>query len=308
VLRLLAGFDITGAQVQMLLEGSTEVEMAAEDLLENPYFAATCTYGSQLHVPFSTVDRALFPPTHVAWTPVLPDELTLDGHLDRRRIEALLTDVLERQGHEGDTLLPQGEAVELANAQPLAQPPNLTQMILTGLDLDQDSMREWPDWSPLTCVQLAEGTPAYKLTRFEEISSLIRDWVEAQRSRQQLGEIQEARRVLDEALDRNKDVTDAVDELEERARSEKSAGLSVLHDAPLAVLIGPAGTGKTTLLRALTELPGVAAGDVLLLAPTGKARVQLETKVGLPAKTLASHLTRTKRYDGETGRYLVWGD
>lgn len=44
---------------------------------------------------------------------------------------------------------------------------------------------------------------------------------------------------------------------------------------------------------------------MLLLAPTGKARVQLETKVGFPAKTLASYLTPSKRYDGETGRYFV---
>ena len=74
------------------------------------------------------------------------------------------------------------------------------------------------------------------------------------------------------------------------------------------MLIGSAGTGKTTLLRALVEYPGVAAGGVLLLAPTGKAKVQLETKVKLPASTLASYLSATQRYDGETGRYLVWGD
>ncbi|UYM07815.1 ATP-dependent DNA helicase [Solicola gregarius] len=114
--------------------------------------------------------------------------------------------------------------------------------------------------------------------------------------------------MLGSALDRNQNVTGEIDELEERARSEKAAGLSALHDAPLSVLIGPAGTGKTTLLRALVEYPGVAAGSVLLLAPTGKAKVQMESKVGLPAKTLASHLSATKRYDGETGRYLVWGD
>jgi hypothetical protein len=62
--------------------------MAAEDLLENPYFASTCTYGIAEHVPFTTVDRALFPPTHVTWKPPIPDEVELEGHLDRRRIEA----------------------------------------------------------------------------------------------------------------------------------------------------------------------------------------------------------------------------
>ena len=308
VLRLVSGLDISPAQVRMLLEGDTEVELAAEDLLENPYLAVTCTYGVPGHVPFATVDRALFPPTYVTWKPPLPDEVKLEGNLDRRRIEALLADVLERQGWQGDTVVPEGEAIALANDVPLAQPSNLSRMILTGLDLDHDGIRGWEEWSPLTSVSLADGTPAFKLTRFEATSSIVREWIEAQAGRPRLGPVADARAVLDAALDRNQEVKGELDELEERARTEKAAGLSTLHDAPLSVLIGPAGTGKTRLLRALVEYPGVAAGNVLLLAPTGKAKVQLETKVGLPAKTLAAHLTPTKRYDFETGRYLVWGD
>lgn len=308
VLRLLSGFDISPAQVQMLLDGDTEVELVAEDLLVNPYFSSTCTYGMPEHVPFATVDRALFPPTHVTWKPPLPDEVKLEEHVDRRRIEALLTDVLERQGRQGDTVVPEGEAIALANDFPMAQPPNLTKTILTGIDLDHDSISNWDEWSPLSTVELADGTPGYKLTRFEETSSTIREWITTQESRTGLGEVTDARQALDNALDRNQDVTGELDELEERARTEKAAGLSALHDGPLSVLIGPAGTGKTTLLRALVEYPGVATGNVLLLAPTGKAKVQLETKVKLSAKTLASYLSTTRRYDGETGRYLVWGD
>ncbi len=308
VLRLLSGLDISPVQVEMLLGGETEVELAAEDLLDNPYLASTCSYGMAEHVPFATVDRALFPPDYVTWKPPLPDEVKLEGHLDRRRIEALLTDVLERQGWQGDTVVPHGEAIALANEVPLAQPPGLTTTILAGLDLDHEGVSNWDDWSPLSSVTMADGTPAYKLTRFEATSSVIRDWIREQESRACLGAVTDARRVLDRALDRDQDVTGAIDELEERARTEKAAGLSALHDAPLSVLIGPAGTGKTTLLRALVEYPGVAAGNVLLLAPTGKARVQLETKVKLPARTLASYLSDTQRYDGDTGRYLVWGD
>ncbi|MFF6790610.1 AAA family ATPase [Streptomyces filamentosus] len=308
VLRLLAGIDISPAQVQMLLEGDTAVEMSAEELLENPYFASTCTYGMAEHVPFTAIDRALFPPSHVTWSPPVPDEVALEGPLDRRRIEALLTDVLERQGHLGDTVVPAAEAIALANDAPLAQPPRLTTLILTGLDLDESGIDERSDWSPLTSAALANGAPAYKLTRFEETSSVIRDWIRTQRNRGALGPVADARKMLDTALDRHPTATGELDELEERARTEKAAGLSALHDAPISVLIGPAGTGKTTLLRALAEYPGVTGGNTLLLAPTGKAKVQLETKVGLPAKTLASHLSATRRYDGESGRYVVWGD
>ena len=306
VLRLLSGFDITAAQVQVLMEGSAEIPLEPEELLLNPYFASTCTYAMPEHIPFLTVDRALLPPDYVDWKPPIPQEVSLEGHIDRRRVEALLTDVLERQGIEGDTLLPVGEAVALANAVPLTRPPNLTMAILAGLDLDADGVSDWPEWSPLTISALADGTPSYKLVRFETTSQTIRDWVLNQQSRPRLGAIAEARKVLDQSLDTNRAITSApADELEELARTEKAAGLSALHDSPLSVLIGPAGTGKTTLLKALVQYPGVAEGNVVLLAPTGKARVQLETKVGLPAKTLAAHLIPTGRYDPDTGRYLV---
>jgi putative ribosome biogenesis GTPase RsgA len=43
--------------------------------------------------------------------------------------------------------------------------------------------------------------------------------------------------------------------LEERARTEKAAALEQLFRSRIAVLIGPAGTGKTTLLRMLCALP-----------------------------------------------------
>lgn len=312
VLQLLAGFDIAADQVKLLLDGDTEIELTLEELLDNPYYAAICTYGMPEHVPFSTIDRALFPPPHVTWSPTLPPEVALQGHLDPHRIEALLTDVLERQGLTGDTVVPQGEALEHANAMMLSQPPNLTQAILAGLDLDHESLYTREEWSPLMSILLPDGTAAYKLTRYEDTSRTIREWIASQEARPRLGELTDARQILDDALDRNqlvpKSSTTTFDELEERARREKSAGLSTLHDSPLSVLIGPAGTGKTTLLKALVEYPGVAEGGVLLLAPTGKARVQLETKVGLPAQTLASYLIPSQRYEAETGRYLVWGE
>ncbi|UYM06072.1 hypothetical protein [Solicola gregarius] len=79
VLRLLSGFDISPAQVQILLEGATDVEMTAEELLANPYFAAICTYGMPEHVPFTTIDRSLFPPSHITWKSPVPEQVQLRG-------------------------------------------------------------------------------------------------------------------------------------------------------------------------------------------------------------------------------------
>lgn len=56
------------------------------------------------------------------------------------------------------------------------------------------------------------------------------------------------------------------------------------------MLVGSAGTGKTTLLKVLRHTPSVAAGGVLLVAPTGKARVQPAQRVQAEAVTLAQFL------------------
>src|SRR4051794_7768448 len=81
-----------------------------------------------------------------------------------------------------------------------------------------------------------------------------------------------------------------------RARVRRKArALATLARSRVAALVGPAGTGKTTMLKALcSDL--VVAGTVLLLAPTGKARVQLGDKVGAKARTLAQFLRKAERW------------
>jgi ATP-dependent exoDNAse (exonuclease V) alpha subunit len=71
------------------------------------------------------------------------------------------------------------------------------------------------------------------------------------------------------------------------------------------VLIGPAGTGKTTLLSVLCNHPQIKNGGVTLLAPTGKARVQLEKSTNITTKTIAQFLIKEDRYDPLTGRYRL---
>lgn len=84
---------------------------------------------------------------------------------------------------------------------------------------------------------------------------------------------------------RLKPIDPADREQEERRRIEKAAALKVLAESRIALLVGPAGTGKTTLLSVLCGHPAITSGEVLFLAPTGKARVRMEQAAkdkGLP--------------------------
>ena len=97
---------------------------------------------------------------------------------------------------------------------------------------------------------------------------------------------------------------------EERARTEKSAVLKELAESRLSVLIGGAGTGKTTLLALLCKSPQIRNGGVLLLAPTGKARVRMsqamkQQGVESTAKTVAQFLSESRRFNGYTMEYTL---
>ncbi|MDF5814219.1 AAA family ATPase [Pseudomonas aeruginosa] len=61
------------------------------------------------------------------------------------------------------------------------------------------------------------------------------------------------------------------------------------------------------MLKALCSIESVKSKGILLLAPTGKARVRLEQTSGMAGqgKTVAQFLNGLDRYDGKTGRYFV---
>ena len=98
------------------------------------------------------------------------------------------------------------------------------------------------------------------------------------------------------------------DEQEQKAREEKAASLKEIAESRFSVLIGPAGTGKTTLLTILASQKEVENNGVLLLAPTGKARVRMEEvakNIQVTAKTLAQFLSAYGRYNAEIQQYVL---
>lgn len=79
---------------------------------------------------------------------------------------------------------------------------------------------------------------------------------------------------------------------------QAGAARAVAGDGPLVLVVGPAGTGKTTALaRAAADLRS-SGRPVFGLAPTAKAARVLEAGTGMPADTVAKLLYEWDRSDG----------
>ena len=87
-----------------------------------------------------------------------------------------------------------------------------------------------------------------------------------------------------------------------QAIAEQSVALDRLTSRRLSVLVGQAGTGKTSVMGALMLCEQLAENGILLLAPTGKARVRLAKATNAEAMTVAQFLNGLGRYDGSRQR------
>ena len=265
------------------------------DILKNPYLLYENTRLTSDPISVWTVDRGVFPDEVIRKQHPLPEPTALDAGTDARRIRALTIKVLEDAANGGNTLLPQDQVVLGIRALQL-QPP---------CEVDADLMNVAKDDFDAVIgeVAMANKAPALQLGRLAEMGETIRSAIDKRIKGKRLVVEAEWRKLLDKHL--TAQGAGKGDELEESARAEKTAALKELAESRLSVLIGPAGTGKTTLLSVLCSHPLVAEGDILLLAPTGKARVRMEqsTKnLKLTGYTIAQFL-KPHRYDSMTQRY-----
>jgi hypothetical protein len=301
LLELLARFELTAEQAtRFWLPESREdasIDCADGDLLANPYLLYELDRRSPDSISLLTVDRGVFPVPAIRSAHPLPPPSAVDDALDARRLRSLTVGVLEEAAEDGHTLRSRGDVVRAIREQPL-DPPSL-------VDQDTFDVAEESFGPTVEKVEMADGSPAYQLERLNNTARIIRNAVTKRVAAVRHGLDVDWRSELDARL---KDPRSGDEEREEIARSEKAAALAELAAARFAVLIGPAGTGKTTLLQTLGNHPSVKAAGVLLLAPTGKARVRLQTTTGLDAQTVAQFLAGRGRYDGETGAYLVTGE
>ena len=267
------------------------------DILANPYLMFERDEAEAERIGFAAVDRGVYPGDAVRDAAPLAAPTAMSDAIDKRRVRALMIDLLERAVSEaGHTLLPRSWMVQLALATPLD--PKCA--------IDEDVIEINRTWLTEGLAEAKTGSdePAYKLRRYATAREMIGSVIRKRVAGRQHALDHEWRELVDREL--GPMPTEAVDhDEEERARIEKVASLKQLARFRFSVLVGPAGSGKTTLLKILCNLPQIRDRRVLLLAPTGKARVRLEeatNRIG-EGKTLAQFLQGLDRYDGTSGRY-----
>jgi hypothetical protein len=300
LLRLLSRFDLTVDQATRLYQQTERakagVDLSDAELLANPYLIYEHNRFSVDPVAVGSVDRGVFPDDRIRAAHPLPVPSRVDDPVDPRRVRALIVDVLEDAAASGDSLRSQERIIQEIRDRPL-QP---------GCPIGLDVMTVCAEALPpeVGTVAMASGKPAYQLSRLVEARQTISRQISRRRKGAPLKVEADWRAVIDQVLG---DIPAHDDGEEELARQEKAAALAMLAISRISVLIGPAGTGKTTLLRALASLPDVAGGGLLLLAPMGKARVRMQDAIGresgTTAQTLAQLLVRIDRYDPATGQY-----
>jgi ATP-dependent exoDNAse (exonuclease V) alpha subunit len=301
LLQLLSRFVLSDDQAtrwyQKEQREKTGITITDREILANPYVIFEADRTQEQPIAFTVIDRGMFPPLPIREAAPLPDPSRIVEDIDPRRVRAAMISVLEAATVEGHTFLPAGWLVQ--RVQTLALQP--------ACPLDADALPIFDDQlAPQVELLSEEGIErGYQLQRY----ALSRERIAAKvlkRLRGQLPGDHDWSALVDAAIEGAIPV-DQWDELEKGAREEKAEALKMMFRSRVSVLMGAAGTGKSTLIKALCRVSGVQAGGVLLLAPTGKARVRLEQASGMPGKglTIAQFLHGLKRYDGRTGRYFV---
>lgn len=312
-LELLSRVDLTQDQADILANSETRADagiaLGDKEYLNNPYLLYESTRLTATPVGITAVDRGMFPTAFIRSRYPLPQPSTIDTAVDARRLRALTLRELEGAASRGDTLSAQATIVTSLRKRESESDESRTAVTADLLRVAEEIFE-----GEVRLVEMADSSRAYQLERLGRAGELIRSMV-LKRVQASVHKIDaDWRAMLDDSLGAMPNDEEELGN-ERRARNEKADALAELAARRFSVLIGPAGTGKTTLLSILCGHPAIEKDGILLLAPTGKARVRMEDVAkragikNLQALTIAQFLSRSDppRYDGATGRYLVTG-
>ena len=309
LLKLISRFDLSTFQAtNIFLQESREklgLNFENIDILENPYQIFEQTRYTVDPVSFLTIDHGVLPGHEIAVKFPLPETSKIESELDGKRIRALVVEILQDATNFGHSLLPRDLIIEKSKERELEPPCILNEIILRAKENQFDDI--------IKKIDMADGKPAYQLKEVSEMGKFIRTKINARMGgNRNISDI-EWENLLYSTLEAEYGPIDLDDEDEQKAREEKASALREIAESRVSVLIGSAGTGKTTLLSILANQKEIKDKGILLLAPTGKARVKMELALNISSRkdpkikayNIAQFLIKSNRYDPETGRFLL---
>ena len=307
LLQLLSRFALTPAQARRWFDPAeramaTLAQVSDDDILANPYRMSEVDLGdrSDSPVPVGVIDRGLLPDSTIAAKHPVPAPSSIGSTGEARRIRAAVVAVLREASEHGDSLVSTSEALQRVAKLDLAHPcivgsdwPTTNQSALDGVVDLIDVPSGESDHDPISALQLTELRA--RETRLRAILSK-----RAGKPCSPIG--QNWTQLLETAIAGAGGKYEPGNERHIQAIDEQAVALGRLLSRRLSVLVGRAGTGKTSVMGALTLYEPLAQDGILLLAPTGKARVQLGKATMAEAMTVAQFLHHLGRYDGSRQR------
>jgi ATP-dependent exoDNAse (exonuclease V) alpha subunit len=315
LLQLLSRFALSPDQARRWFEvarrnAATTASVSDREILDNPYRIAECDLGTldDPAVSVGTVDRGLLPDPTIAVNCPVPERSRVDSPGDRRRVRGAAVSVLRRAADDGDSLLSAVEVLTRIGRLDLARPcvvpldwfpgnAEFLDPVVKQLEVEVPTADDGVT-QQIAALQLASHADTelrlgrILLKRAErELPSVGANW----------------RGLLIEAIRKTGAQVDLDNPRHVDALEEQEQALERVTTHRLGVLVGRAGTGKTSVLGALVRCKEIAEEGVLLLAPTGKARVRLQRATDHEASTIAQFLYRLGRYDGARQRVLLSG-
>jgi len=328
-LKLLSRITLTSKQASLLLDDDlrsnlkyadplTDIHQKdySTDIIGNPYLLYEKSYmlDPKFQIGIGEIDIAMFPPEYMLERILDTDNEThVRDSDDERRLRAIIVSVLENEAKNGSSLMLINDVVTSVGKFRSDVPEIETNIRLKTIK----RLKEYCEdvFSQIEVATISEDNVenheadiALKLKRLEKVNNVVRKFI-------------------DERLEKTNNTTDNWDihlekalssekqsdqEKEKTARDEKIKAIEKMAQSQVSVLTGGAGTGKTTTLVALCMNESIQRGRILVLAPTGKARVVLSAKlkeknIEHEAKTLFQYLGETKHCDPHTWSYYLSG-
>lgn len=318
LLIMLSRFELSYQQIRRWFNPELRREFKCNvtdiELLENPYIISEDDIGEIEYVNDETKEKVkrIFPKItpdtldlglfkdNAIQGEYLPEEPYLvESNYDIRRVRAFTISLLNALSEEGDTLLSIEEInSRLGNLKLQRSVDVPSNYIKTHLDFMKEKLEHISN----------QKVDALQLSIYKKMEDFLRK-IFLGRTKKEINKINEDwENLIVQAVTSSGIEFDKSNKRHINALEDQKDALSKITSTRLSVLNGSAGTGKTTVMGALFRCDRLRKEGILLLAPTGKARVRLGKMANSEAFTIAQFLTKQARFDWARMKVKFEGD